>query len=83
MASNFKRGILKQKYRRQVRHDCCKEVKGSPSGETGKRYSNVSDLVLFLATMRTSFLLEMVQHFFYGRFEGPRAVACIGAALPC
>ena len=50
-----------------------------------KRYSNVSDLVIFLATVsvRTSFLLEIVQPFFYGRSEGPRAVACTGAALPC
>ena len=50
------------------------------SGELVKRYSNVGDLVLF--ELRKSFLLETVQPF-CGRSEGPRAVACTGAALPC
>ena len=31
--------------------------------------------------MRTSILLEIVEPFFYGKSEGPRAVACTGAAL--
>ena len=51
--------------------------------ELVKRYSNVSDLVLFRGTVRTSFSLEIVWPFFYGRSEGPRAAACTGAALPC
>ena len=30
----FKRNILNKKYRRQLRHDCCKEVKEMLSDET-------------------------------------------------
>ena len=35
-ASNFKRNVSNQKYGRQLRHDCCKEVKGMLSDETGE-----------------------------------------------
>ena len=36
MASNFRKDVLDQNNRRQLTHDCCKEVKGILSGETGK-----------------------------------------------
>ena len=32
----FKRDVLNQKYPRQLRHDCCEEIKKMLSGETGK-----------------------------------------------
>ena len=51
--------------------------------ELVKRYSNVSDLVLFLNYSTYSiFAWNRLAFFFHGRCEGPRAVGCTGAALP-
>ena len=66
-----------------TRHDCSKEIKGMLSGEIGKTIFKCWRFSFFLSYSPRLFLLEIVEIFFYGRSEGPRAVACTGAALLC
>ena len=61
-ALKFKRDVLNQTYRRQLRHDCCKEVKGMLFGESGKTYSNVSNLVIFYSSSSSNIYFSSVKN---------------------
>ena len=55
------------------------------SGESGKTIFKCLQFSYFLAAVGYvhHFCLKSFSLFFYGRSEGPRAVACTRAALPC
>ena len=71
MASNFKRGVLNQKYRRQLRHDCCKEVKGMLSGETGKTIFKCWRFNVFLSNITSIIFAWNRFAFFLRKVWGP------------
>ena len=76
----FKRDVLNRKYRRQLRHDCCKEGREMLSGETGKTIFKCLQLSSFLSYSTYINVALNCSVFFLERCEGPRAVACTGAA---